>query len=147
MPTLWTTDLLPGSCAHEAWYLQPQRLPTNSPHIPCDEGFGEARFGPLPERSSLDTAVCLPDQLRASVEDAVIQLLQRAHSHLYGAGRTVGVTSFDFSSAFNTIPPLLLSEKRQTMMVDSPMVSWVTAYLTDRPQFVCLGTVLLCLWW
>lgn len=63
MATLWTIDLLPGSCAHEAWNLWPQRLPTNSLHIPCDEGFGEARFGPPLKRSSLDTAVCLPDLL------------------------------------------------------------------------------------
>lgn len=47
---------------------------------------------------------------------------------------------------FNTIQPLLLGEKPRTMMVDLPTVSWVTDYLTDRPQFVRLGA-LLCLMW
>ncbi|KAI3356678.1 hypothetical protein L3Q82_003358 [Scortum barcoo] len=40
------------------------------------------------------------------VDDAVIYLLQRSLSHLEDAGNTVRITFFDFSSAFNTNPPL-----------------------------------------
>lgn len=49
---------------------------------------------------------------------------------------------FDFSSAFNTIQPLLLRDKLQMIIVDSPTVSWVTDYLSDRMQFVRLSAAL-----
>ncbi|KAI3356792.1 hypothetical protein L3Q82_003320 [Scortum barcoo] len=38
--------------------------------------------------------------------------------------------------------PLLLGEKLQVMGVDDTMISWITDYLTGRPQFVRLGSVL-----
>ena len=75
-------------------------------------------------------------------DDTVIYLLQQAHTHLDGGGGTVRITFFDFSSAFNTIQPLLLGEKLQVMGVDDTMISWITDYLTGRPQFVRLGSVL-----
>ncbi|KAI3368146.1 hypothetical protein L3Q82_007811 [Scortum barcoo] len=57
-------------------------------------------------------------------------------------GGTVRITFFDFSSAFNTIQPLLLGEKLRVMGVDDTMISWITDYVTGRPQFVRLGSVL-----
>ncbi|KAM6983431.1 uncharacterized protein LKV04_011372 [Tautogolabrus adspersus] len=80
-------------------------------------------------------------QPHLGVDDAIIYLLQRTHSHLEGNGCTVRITFFDFSSAFNTIQPQLLEEKLQVMGVDSSITSWITDYLTDRPQFVRLGSV------
>jgi len=76
------------------------------------------------------------------VDDAVIYLLQRAHSHLSGSGSTVRITFFNFSSAFNTIQPMALIKKLRMMGVDSSIVSWIADYLTGRPQFVLLGSVL-----
>ncbi|KAI3355569.1 hypothetical protein L3Q82_018398, partial [Scortum barcoo] len=38
--------------------------------------------------------------------------------------------------------PLLLGEKLRVMGVDDSMISWITDYLTGRPQFVRLGSVL-----
>ncbi|KAI3354447.1 hypothetical protein L3Q82_018506, partial [Scortum barcoo] len=38
--------------------------------------------------------------------------------------------------------PLLLGEKLQVMGVDDTVISWITDYLTGRPQFVRLGSVL-----
>ncbi|KAI3369417.1 hypothetical protein L3Q82_007641 [Scortum barcoo] len=81
-------------------------------------------------------------QPHLGVDDAVIYLLQRAHMHLDGGGGTVRITFFDFSSAFNTIQPLLPGEKLRVMGVDDTMISWITDYLTGRPQFVRLGSVL-----
>ena len=81
-------------------------------------------------------------QPHLGVHDTVIYLLQRAHSHLDGGGGTVRITFFDFSSAFNTIQPLLLGEKLRVMGVDDTMISWITDYLTGRPQFVRMGSVL-----
>jgi hypothetical protein len=77
-------------------------------------------------------------QRNIGVDDTIIYLLQRAYSHLDNAGCTVRVMFFDFSSAFNTIQPLLLGEKMRRMKVEAPLVSWVTDYLTGRPQFVRL---------
>ncbi|KAI4896058.1 hypothetical protein NFI96_010383 [Prochilodus magdalenae] len=45
---------------------------------------------------------------------------------------------FDFSSAFNTIQPLQLREKLARMQVVLHLVSWITDYLTGRPQYVRL---------
>ena len=92
-------------------------------------------------KSSLDP-LQFAYQPHVGVDDAIIYLLQRAHSHLDGNGGTVRITFFDFSSAFNTIQPQLLSEKLQVMGVTTPTISWITDYLTGRPQFVRLGSVL-----
>ena len=67
-------------------------------------------------------------QPHVGVDDAVIYLLQRAHSHLDGGGDTVRIMFFDFSSAFNSIQPHLLSEKLLRMDVSSSAVSWVADY-------------------
>ena len=76
------------------------------------------------------------------VDDTVIYLLQRTHLHLDGGGGTVRITFFDFSSAFNTIQPLLLGKKLRVMGADNTVISWITDYLTGRPQFVLTGNVL-----
>ncbi|KAI4880985.1 hypothetical protein NFI96_013666 [Prochilodus magdalenae] len=51
-------------------------------------------------------------------------------------GSAVRVMFFDFSSAFNTIQPLLLRDKLMKMEVDMHLVTWITDYLTGRPQHV-----------
>ena len=76
------------------------------------------------------------------MDDAVIYLLQRAHSYLNGGGDTVRIMFFYFSSAFNTIQTNLLCEKLLGMGVSLPSVSWVADFLSDRPQFVCLRSCL-----
>ncbi|KAI4895084.1 hypothetical protein NFI96_026219 [Prochilodus magdalenae] len=75
---------------------------------------------------------------KVGVEDAMLYLLHRAHSHLDKGGSTVRVMFFDFSSAFNTIQPFQLREKLARMQVDPHLVSWITDYLTGRPQYVRL---------
>jgi hypothetical protein len=77
-------------------------------------------------------------QSRLGVEDAIIFLLKRIYAHLDKPASTVRVMFFDFSSAFNTIRPALLSEKLTAMKVDAPLVSWIVDYLTGRPQYVRL---------
>lgn len=76
-------------------------------------------------------------RLQVDMEDAVIYLLEKVHFDLDYITTTVRITFFDFSSAFNTmIQPLLL---RRTQ-VDTSIISRVTDYLSDRPQFVQLET-------
>ena len=76
------------------------------------------------------------------MDDTIIYLLQHANSYLDGSGCTVKITFFYFSSAFNTIQPRLLSDKLQAMRVDASTISWITNYLTDRTQYVRLGSAL-----
>ncbi len=45
------------------------------------------------------------------VDDAYIYLLNKSLSHLETLGNTVRIKFFDFSSAFNTIQPVLLKNK------------------------------------
>ncbi|KAI4877530.1 hypothetical protein NFI96_027121, partial [Prochilodus magdalenae] len=73
---------------------------------------------------------------KVGVEDAILYLLHRAHSHLDKGGCAVRVMFFDFSSAFNTIQPLLLRDKLMKMEVDMHLVTWITDYFTGRPQHV-----------
>ena len=72
------------------------------------------------------------------MEDAIIYLLNRVYAHLDTPASSVRVMFFDFSSAFDTIRPALLSEKLTAMQVDAPIVSWIVDYLTGRPQYVRL---------
>jgi len=70
------------------------------------------------------------------VDDAVIYLLLT----LTWLAEAEVALCFYFSSAFNTFQPVLLSEKLLRMDVSASSVSWVADYLTDRPQFVWLGS-------
>lgn len=72
---------------------------------------------------------------QVGVDDAIIYLLL---SHLDKADRTVWVMFFDFSTAFNTIQPVLLQDKLEKMHSETSTTSWITKYLMDRPQFVRL---------
>ena len=92
-------------------------------------------------RSSLDPLQFVY-QPHVGVDNALIYLLQLAQLHLDGTSGSVRITFFDFSSPFNTIQQLLLSEKLRVEGVDTSTLSWITDYLTGRPQFVRLGSVL-----
>ncbi|KAI3355850.1 hypothetical protein L3Q82_004232 [Scortum barcoo] len=69
------------------------------------------------------------------VEDAILYLLHRAHSHLDKGSGTVRILFLDFSSAFNTIQPTLLRDKLSRMGVDPQLMDWISDYLTGRPQY------------
>ncbi|KAI4880092.1 hypothetical protein NFI96_008261 [Prochilodus magdalenae] len=78
--------------------------------------------------SSVDGGVDRANQLN--------NFYNRAHSHLDKGGGAVRVMFFDFSSAFNTIQPLLLRDKLMKMKVDMHLVTWIIDYLIGRPQHV-----------
>ena len=78
-------------------------------------------------------------QEKVGVDDADLYLLHRSYSHLDKGGGAVRITFFDFSRAFNTIQPLSLRDKLTRMQVDPLLVTWITDYLTGRPQYVRLG--------
>ena len=87
-------------------------------------------------------------QEKVGVDDAITYLLHRTHSHLDKGKSAVRIMFFDFSSAFNTIQPLRLGDKLLQMGVDAHLVSWITDYLTGRPQFFrlkdCLSDTVIC---
>lgn len=87
-------------------------------------------------------------QEKVGVDDAIIYLLHRVHSHLDKGKSAVRIMFFDFSSAFNTIQPARLRDKLVQMGVDAHLVSWITDYLTERPQFVrlkdCFSETVVC---
>lgn len=79
-----------------------------------------------PQVSSFPNLLQFTYQALVGMDDAVIYLLQKAHSYLDYDNTTVRITFFDFSSTFNTIQPLLLRKKMRRIQVDMSMVSWVT---------------------
>ncbi|KAK3570803.1 hypothetical protein QTP86_026345 [Hemibagrus guttatus] len=60
--------------------------------------------------------------------------------HLDSPGSYARILFVDFSSAFNTIVPALLRDKLFQLNVPDSMCSWIRDFLTDRRQFVRLGT-------
>lgn len=77
-------------------------------------------------------------QANIGVDNAIVYLLHRAHSHVEVAGSALRLMFCDFSSAFNTIHPTCLSEKMLAMQVDGPRVAWTNDYLTNIYQYVQL---------
>ncbi|KAK3568858.1 hypothetical protein QTP86_018498, partial [Hemibagrus guttatus] len=75
-----------------------------------------------------------------SVDDAVNMVLHFILQHLDSPGSYARILFVDFSSAFNTIIPALLRDKLFQLNVPDSMCSWITDFLTDRRQFVRLGT-------
>lgn len=75
-------------------------------------------------------------QAQDEADDAVLHLLHCALSYRDAGCSAVRVLFFDLSSTFNTIWPQLLQEKLTAMAGDPHLVTWITSYLTGRPQFV-----------
>lgn len=68
------------------------------------------------------------------MEDAVLYKLHRVHTYLEDPGCCVMILFFDFSSAFNTMQPLILRDKLEAMGVYCFLTSWMTDYLTEWPS-------------
>ncbi len=74
-----------------------------------------------------------------SVDDAVNMGLHYILQHLDKPGNYARILFVDFSSAFNTIMPDLLSDKLTQLSVPTSICQWITSFLTDRQQIVSLG--------
>ncbi len=74
-----------------------------------------------------------------SVDDAVNMGLHYILQHLDKSGNYARILFVDFSSAFNTIMPDLLSDKLTQLSVPTSICQWITSFLTDRQQLVRLG--------
>ncbi len=78
-------------------------------------------------------------QEHIGAEDMVLYMLHYASTYLEEPGCYMRILLFNFSSAFNTIQPLILRDKLEGMGVDRSLTSWIMNYLTELPQFVRLG--------
>ena len=70
------------------------------------------------------------------VEDAILTLMHYIHEHLDKSHNYVRTLFVDFSSAFNTIQPHLLTEKLMRMGVNPRISLWINGFLSDRTQRV-----------
>ncbi len=74
-----------------------------------------------------------------SVDDAVNMGLHYILQHLDKPGNYARILFVDFSLAFNTIMPDLLSDKLTQLSVPTSICQWITSFLTDRQQLVRQG--------
>lgn len=72
-------------------------------------------------------------QERIGVDDAVLYMLHRAYSYLVEPGCYMRMLFLNFSSAYNTIRPPILTDKLECMGVDPSFTTWITNYLKGRP--------------
>ena len=94
----------------------------------------------------LDPLQCVY-QADIPVEDAISYLPHRAFTRLKEPQITVGITFFDFFSAFKSIWPLQLAEKLSVMQMDRDILAWIIDYLCIGLQYIrlqdCLSGVLM----
>ncbi|KAK1804738.1 hypothetical protein P4O66_003594 [Electrophorus voltai] len=75
-----------------------------------------------------------------STDDAIAHLLHTTLTHLdEGRGNYVKMLFVDYSSAFNTIIPSLLTTKLGDLGLHTSLCDWISKFLTDRPQSVRVG--------
>ena len=77
------------------------------------------------------------------VEDATVTLMNMLFKHLEGKGTHAQLLFIDFSSAFNTIQPHILTERLlEQFDLSKNLVGWVLEFLTNRTQRVRVNGVL-----
>ncbi len=74
-----------------------------------------------------------------STDDAIAFTLHTALSHLENKNAYVRMLFVDYSSAFNTIVPVTLVAKLQTLGLNRSLCSWILDFLTGRSQVVRMG--------
>ncbi|KAK1789906.1 hypothetical protein P4O66_002233 [Electrophorus voltai] len=75
-----------------------------------------------------------------STDDAIVHLLHTTLTHLdKGRGNYVKMLFIDYSSAFNTIIPSLLTTKLEDLGLHTSLCDWLSNFLKDRPQLVRVG--------
>ena len=75
------------------------------------------------------------------VDDATLSLIDYVLEHVDRANTVaqkyfVKILFVDFSSAFNTIQPHIMTRKLSKMKVHPSLILWVNEFLTERPQYV-----------
>ncbi len=85
---------------------------------------------------SLQFAYC-PNR---STDDAISHVLHSSLTHIDSKnGNYVRLLFIDYSSAFNTIAPIILAFKLTDLSLNSSLCDWIQVFLTGRPQAVIMG--------
>ena len=77
-----------------------------------------------------------------SVQDANLTFMNEISKHLDQRNSSTRILFIDFSSAFNTIQPHILLNKLLEMGYNSNLLKWIFSFLTKRPQYTKIGSVL-----
>ena len=125
-------DIIPGLSTQERAWTSPERLQTLGLGMPCDKDPWETDTLPPPptgQNIAGPSSVCLPGSQK--VKNAIIYLL-----NLDNAGSKVGFIFCEFSGAFTA--QMFVWDKLRAMQMNTLLSSWMTDYLSSRPQFVRL---------
>lgn len=82
-----------------------------------------------------------PLQFGLSGDDALLHMLHNIYRHLDGPNDMLAGSFEDFSSAFSTIRPHLMMDRRLLLGLNANIVRWVESFLTDRIQYVRVNEV------
>ncbi len=75
-----------------------------------------------------------------STDDAISHVLHSSLTHIdSNNGNYVRLLFIDYSSAFNTIVPIMLASKLTDLGLNSSLCDWIQDFLTGRPQVVKVG--------
>ena len=73
---------------------------------------------------------------KRGVDDACLTLINLISKHLQDHTATVRILMIDFSSAFNSIEPVVLLKRLINLGVNSNLILFINDFLKDRPQRV-----------
>ncbi len=75
-----------------------------------------------------------------STDDAISHILHSSLTHIDSSnGNYARLLFIDYSSAFNTIVPIKLTNKLSDLGLNTTLCDWIQDFLTGRPQVVKLG--------
>ncbi len=75
-----------------------------------------------------------------STDDAISHILHSSLTHIDSSnGNYARLLFIDYSSAFNTIVPIKLTNKLTGLGLNTTLCDWIQDFLTGRPQVVKLG--------
>ena len=83
-------------------------------------------------------------QANRSVEDAINLAVHSTLQHLESSNTYARMLFIDFSSAFNTIDPLILFSRLQAMNIDIALCHWILDFLRNRTQTVKVNNATSC---
>ena len=75
-------------------------------------------------------------KMKRGVDDACLTLINLVSKHLQDQNAAVRILMIDFSSAFNSIEPVVLLKRLIDLGVNSNLILFINDFLKDRPQRV-----------
>ena len=73
---------------------------------------------------------------KRGTDDACLTLLNFLSKHLSGTNTYARILMIDFSSAFNSIEPIILLKRLKDLNINNTLIRFIYSFLSDRPQKV-----------